>query len=57
LSAPNDVEEVSDEERPEHIAEREGEQIKAGLLRSHPVKAHQHQRIGEEDGIVEKGLR
>ena len=39
------------------VAEREGEDVEGRAGIRHAVEAHQHHGIGEEDGVVEEGLR
>ena len=51
------VEEGAQQQRPEHVAHREGQDEEADLLGIDAVEARQHQRIGEEDRVVEKRLR
>ena len=44
-------------DRPEHVAGGERQNIPADLLGRDVVEVGQDQRVGEEDGVVEEGLR
>ena len=54
---PHRVEQPPENQGPEKIADREREDVIADAFVGHAVEAREHQRIGEEDRVVEKGLR
>ena len=56
-AAAERVEETAEQERAEKIAEREWQDVPADLVGTHCIEFRQHQRVGEEDGVVEEGLR
>ncbi|MNH18561.1 hypothetical protein D3C79_782660 [compost metagenome] len=51
------VEQTPKQQRPAEIAQCQGQDVPTDLLGGHLVKIGEHQRIGEEDRVVEKGLR
>ena len=57
LLAPDRVEQRPQDQRPEKIAERERQHVPADRLRRHAIEPAEHQRVGEEDRVVEKRLR
>jgi len=48
---------VSEKHRPEEVSGRERQQIPADMIGRDGVEVGEHQRIGEEDRVVEKRLR
>ena len=55
--APDRVEQAPEDHRSSHVAGGERENVPAHVIGPHPVEVRQHQRVGEEDGVVEEGLR
>ena len=55
--AANRVEQPSEQNRPEKIPERERQQVPADLTCADPIEVGEDERVGEEDRIVEEGLR
>ncbi|MNH03441.1 hypothetical protein D3C79_627040 [compost metagenome] len=53
---PDHVEQPAQQHRPAEIAQSERQDVPAYLGRRHVVEVGQHQGIGEEDRVVEKGL-
>ena len=54
---PDGVEQPADGERPEEIAGGEGHDVEADVLGRHVVEGGEHERVGEEDRVVEERLR
>jgi hypothetical protein len=54
--APDGVEQGSEQERPGEVADREGGDVPANGVGAHAVELVQHERVGEEDGVVDEGL-
>ena len=55
--APADrVEEMAEQQWPEQVADREGEEVVAGRALGDTVEVLQDERIGKEDRVVEEGL-
>lgn len=57
LLAADRVEEMAEEDRAKDVADGEREDIVAGVRGRDAVEALEHQGVGEEDGVVEEGLR
>ena len=55
--APQRVEQPAEQQRPEEIAGRERQDVPADLVGRDAEEIGQHQRIGEEDRVVEERLR
>src|SRR5262249_30759871 len=56
LSSPA-VEEAAEKERAEEVAGGKRQYVPADRFRGDAIESGQHQRVGKEDGVVEKGLR
>src|SRR6195256_3461500 len=55
--APDRVEKSTEHQGAEEIPGREGEQVPPDMVAGHAVEVGQDQRIGEENRVVEEGLR
>ena len=56
-ATPDGVEEVPEQQWPEEVAEREGQEVDRGPGLVDVVEVRQDQRVGEEDRVVEEALR
>ena len=54
---PEAIEQRAEQQRSEHVAGRERQDVQADARRLDAVEAGQHQRVGEEDRVVEERLR
>src|SRR6185312_9312687 len=54
---PDSVEQMAQQQRPQHIAQRERQQIQPHRLRRDAVELRQDQCVGKEDGVVAERLR
>ena len=57
LAATDAVEQGTQHQGPEQVADREGEEEQRSLCGAETVEVLQHQGVGEEDGVVEEALR
>ena len=55
-TAPDGVEQPPEKHRPEKVSGGERQQVPTDMIGADAVEIGQHQRVGEEDGVVEEGL-